>query len=103
MHDWFTLGMGTCGTLSLDFPVLAEEEIVCGTRPQKKLQVPRPMKVLSTAAGHCILASLHLYLEAQAKGALPNLVKLKIESMWANMSATQPLSNSKETQTPLSK
>lgn len=103
MHDWFTLGMGTCGTLSLDFPVLAEEEIVCGTRPQKKLQVPRPMQVLSTAAGHCILASLHLYLEAQAKGALPNLVKLKIESMWANMSATQPLSNSKETQTPLSK
>lgn len=43
MHDWFTLGMGTCGTLSLDFPVLAEEEIVCRTRSQKKLQVPRPM------------------------------------------------------------
>lgn len=28
---------GTCGTLSLDFPVLAEEEIVCGTRPQREL------------------------------------------------------------------
>lgn len=103
MHDWFTLGMGTYGTLSLDFPVLVEEEIVCGTRPQKKLQVPRPVQVLSTAAGLCILVGLHLYLETQAKGVLPNLVKLKIESMWANMSATQPLSNSKEAQTPLSK
>lgn len=27
----------TCGTLSLDFPVLAEEEIACGTRAPRGL------------------------------------------------------------------
>lgn len=30
--------LGTCGTLSLDFPVLAEEEIVCGARPQREFR-----------------------------------------------------------------
>lgn len=50
---------GTCGTLSLDFPVLAEEEIV-GPGPRESSQVPSSVQALTTSAGHCILASLHL-------------------------------------------
>lgn len=60
----------TCGTLSLDFPVLAEEEIACGT--QRGL----PGASLSAGLDHCrrILLSgqsVPFCLEAQGGGESP--------------------------------
>lgn len=49
MHDWFALGTGDCGTLSLDFPVLAEEEIAYGTRTQRGTSGAQ----LSAGLDHC--------------------------------------------------
>lgn len=49
MHDWFVLGTGDCGTLSLDFPVLAEEEIAYGTRTQRGTSGAQ----LSAGLDHC--------------------------------------------------